>query len=64
MPAQWTGDFVGEIHVRGLTIGQIADEAGLTRQHVSWVLHQENPSEKTRKKLYEALARIVDRGTS
>lgn len=64
MPAQWTGDFVGQIHVKGLTIAQVAEEAGLSRQHVSWVLNQENPSEKTRKKLYAALDRIINRSAS
>ena len=37
MPAQWTGRLVGEIHNAGLTIKQVAAEAGLNeigRAHV------------------------------
>lgn len=39
MPAQWTGDLLGEMHVKDITVSQLAEELGVTKQYVSMVLH-------------------------
>lgn len=39
MPAQWTGDLLGEMHVKDISVSQLAEELGVTKQYVSMVLH-------------------------
>lgn len=58
MPAQWTGELIGEIHNAGLTIKQVAAEAGLNPKYVSQVLNGEGESEKAKAKLESALERL------
>lgn len=62
MPAQWTGQLIGEIHNAGLTIKQVAAEAGLNKHYVSQVLNAESESPKTEKKLRAALTRLLENG--
>lgn len=61
MPAQWTGILVGEIHNAGLTIKEVAAEAGLNQKYVSQVLNRESDSPKAQAKLWAALERIIER---
>ena len=60
MPAQWTGIFVGEIHNAGLTIKEVAAEAGLNPKYVSQVLNSNADSPKAKAKLWEALNRLME----
>ena len=62
MPAQWTGQLIGEIHTNGFTIKRVVHEAGLNDKYVSQVLHSENPPEKARAKLFAALQRLIEQG--
>lgn len=62
MPAQWTGRLVGEIHNAGLTIKQVAAEAGLNDKYVSQVLNANTESPKAEQKLRAALIRLCERG--
>ena len=59
MPAQWTGCFVGRIHNAGLTIKQVAEEAGMNPKYVSTVLNSDEESERAKGKLFAALDRLV-----
>lgn len=59
MPAQWTGLLVGEIHNAGLTIKQVAAEAGLNDKYVSQVLNADAESPKAEQKLRAALSRLI-----
>lgn len=59
MPAQWTGQLIGEIHNAGLTIKRVAAEAGLNDKYVSQILNSETDSPKAEKKLRSALARLL-----
>lgn len=61
MPAQWTGQLVGEIHNAGLTIKQVAAEAGLNDKYVSQVLNADTESPKAEQKLRAALVRLCER---
>ena len=62
MPAQWTGQLIGEIHNAGLTIKRVALEAGLNDKYVSQVLNADAESPKTERKLRAALTRLLERG--
>ena len=59
MPAQWTGCFVGRIHNAGLTIKQVAEEAGMNPKYVSTVLNSDEESERAKEKLIAALDRLL-----
>ena len=58
MPAQWTGKLIGEIHNADLTLLQVARRAGLHPKYVSKILHKEEDSPVTRKKLFAALEEL------
>lgn len=58
MPANWTGQLVGDIHVAGLTIKQVAREAGLNDKYVSQVLNRDDESPRAEAKLRAALERL------
>ncbi|RKI64716.1 hypothetical protein D7V91_15760 [bacterium 1xD42-67] len=66
MPAQWTGQIVGEIHNAGFTIKQVAREAGLNEKYVSQVLNAGSTAPKAQQKLQNALRRLIEKqeGTS
>lgn len=61
MPASWTGELKGELHNAQITVNDIAREAGMNPKYVSFVLHSNNPSEKAKNKLFDALARLKSR---
>lgn len=61
MPAQWTGQLVGEIHNAGLTIKQVAEEAGMNAKYVSTVLNSDVDSPRAEAKLRSALDRLVNK---
>ena len=59
MPAKWTGQLVGEIHNAGLTIKEVAAEAGMNPMYISTVLNQDEDAPKAEAKLWAALARLT-----
>ena len=63
MLAQWIGDFVGRMHRNKVTITQISQELGLTREYLSLILngHREPPGAEQR--LNDALDRVIDKKT-
>ena len=63
MLAQWIGDFVGKMHRHKVTITQISQELGLTREYLSLILngHREPPGAEQR--LNDALDRVIDKKT-
>ena len=50
MPAQWTGDVVGQMHLYHITKRELADGLGVTPEYVSMVLngHREPPGAEER----------------
>ncbi|MBR2895197.1 MAG: hypothetical protein IKC03_06015 [Oscillospiraceae bacterium] len=62
MPAQWTGKLVGEIHNAGLTIKQVAEEAGMNPKYISTVLNGDAEAPKAERKLRSALQRLCEQG--
>ena len=64
MPAQWTGELIGEIHNAGFKIKDVASEAGLNPKYVSQILHGKCESTKAEHRLRSALNRLKERGSS
>ena len=64
MPAQWTGELVGEMHLAGITMKQLAAEAGWHEKYLSSVINGHREPRGAETTLRDALARLTqDRKT-
>ena len=63
MLAQWIGDFVGRMHRHRITITQIAQEMGVTREYLSMILngHREPPDIENR--MNDALNSVIEKNS-
>lgn len=59
MPAQWTGQIVGEMHNNNITGKKLAAELGWNEKYLSQVLNSENPPKKAEEKIRFALNRLL-----
>ena len=59
MPAQWTGDLVGQMHKHKITKGQLAEKMGLSREYVSMVLNGHRDPAGAEEKFRTALAELI-----
>lgn len=64
MLAQWIGDFVGRMHRHRVTITQIAQEMGVTREYLSLILngHREPPG--IEKRMNDALDSVIEKNST
>lgn len=60
MPAKWTGELLGEMHLHGITSKRLAHEAGMHPKYVSTVLNGKRESKSAEEKLKAALQRLID----
>lgn len=59
MPAQWTGEIVGKMHLHGITVKQLAEAVGWNPKYLSQVLHSDEPPAKAKQKISDALNRLI-----
>lgn len=59
MPAQWTADLIGEMHLAGVTAKQLATEAGWHEKYLSVVLNGHREPKNAEETLRAALERLV-----
>lgn len=59
MPAQWTADIVGEMHLKGISDKQLADAVGVSPEYISMVLNGHREPTGAEEKLRAALERLV-----
>ena len=59
MPAQWTAELIGEMHIRGFTAKQLAAEAGWHEKYLSAVLNGRRQPRLAEQTLRAALARMI-----
>lgn len=59
MPAQWTGDLIGKMHLAGVTAKQLAAEVGWNEKYLSVVLNGHRQPRNAESKLRAALGRLV-----
>ena len=61
MPAQWTAEIIGEMHLNNITAKQLAQEVDWHPKYLSQVLNGHKEPKGAEKKLKEALDRIKQR---
>lgn len=59
MPAQWTAEIIGEMHLAGVTAKRLAAEAGWNDKYLSVVLSGHRNPKGAEEKLRSALARLT-----
>lgn len=58
MPAKWTGDLLGEMHLAGITAKKLAEEVGWNSKYLSVVLNGHKEPKGAKEKLNAALERL------
>ncbi|MBC8546490.1 hypothetical protein H8711_06020 [Clostridiaceae bacterium NSJ-31] len=58
MPAQWTAEIVGEMHLKGITAKQLAEHMGLNPKYVSVVLNGHREPKGAENRFRKALDEI------
>ena len=61
MLAQWIGDFVGKMHRNKVTITQMAQELGVTREYLSMILNGHREPTGISKRLNNALDSVIEK---
>jgi transcriptional regulator with XRE-family HTH domain len=61
MLAQWIGDFVGRMHRHRVTITQLSQEMGVTREYLSMILNGHREPTDIDKRMNDALDSIIDK---
>lgn len=61
MPAQWTADIIGEMHLHGIQKQQLAQELGVSLNYVGMILNGHRSPPDAESKFRAALARLVDK---
>ena len=61
MLAQWTGDFVGRMHRHRVTITQLAQEMGVTREYLSMILNGHREPSGIEQRMNDALDKLVEK---
>lgn len=59
MPAQWTGELIGEMHLKGVVAKQLAKEIGWNPKYLSCVLNGHYEPRGAKLKLRAALGRLT-----
>lgn len=58
MPAQWTAEIIGEMHLSNITAKRLAEEVGWNPKYLSQVLNGRVTPKGAEEKLREALERL------
>ena len=61
MPAQWTADLVGKMHLYNVSAIQLAKEVGWNPKYLSVVLNGHKTPAGAEKKLNDALDRLIEK---
>lgn len=60
MPAQWTGDLVGKMHLFGITKKELADQVGCSREYLSSILNGHRSPKDAQQTVEAALDRLIN----
>lgn len=64
MLAQWIGDFVGRMHRNRVTITQLSQEMGVSREYLSMILNGHREPQDIEKRINDALDSIIEKNSS
>lgn len=59
MPAQWTADLIGEMHLNKITAKQLAATVGWNPKYLSAVLNGHENPKNAEKKLKDVLEKLI-----
>lgn len=59
MPAQWTGNIIGKMHIHGVSMKQLAAHLGYTPQYVSMVLNGKKSPDGAERLFCKAVDEII-----
>jgi transcriptional regulator with XRE-family HTH domain len=63
MLAQWIGDFVGKMHLNRVTITQVSQEMGVTREYLSMILNGHREPQDIEQRINDALDRVIKKNS-
>lgn len=63
MLAQWIGDFVGKMHLNKVTITQVSQEMGVTREYLSMILNGHREPQGIEQRINDALDRVIKKNS-
>lgn len=58
MPAQWTGEVIGEMHVARISNRELAREMGVTAAYISMILNGDREPPDAEQRVREAVSRL------
>jgi transcriptional regulator with XRE-family HTH domain len=61
MLAQWIGDLIGRMHLNRVTITQLSEELGVTREYMSMILNGHREPQGIAERANAALDNIISR---
>lgn len=59
MPAQWTADVIGKMHLNGVSNKRLAEYMGITPEYVSMVLNGHREPDGAEQKFIAALQELI-----
>ena len=59
MPAQWTGEIVGKMHINGITIKALATHMNMTHEYVGKVLSGKAAPKDAERRFTAALDELI-----
>lgn len=64
MPAQWTGEVVGEMHVNGISHKELAAEIGWHEKYLSHIMNGRANPKGAEEKVKTALRTLIEQNVS
>lgn len=61
MPAQWTGEVIGKMHLAGISKRDIAKELGVTAAYVSMILNGDRAPKGAEERVRAAIASVEEK---
>ena len=60
MPAQWTGELIGKMHIHGITLKELADHMDRNPKYVSAVINGHCEPAKAEEQYMRALDELIE----
>lgn len=57
---KWIAGVVGKMHIHGITQSELAEEVGVTREHINRVLHGKEKGANMKERVTNALNKLIE----